>query len=138
VSEELTPERAMDLVWDAIEEVGLKPKRDLHFTEDVENILSRLADAVKRRLGCTRIKVWLEGGESAVSVPPAKIVIDCEIDKPDLKGKFKYRYTLTDFRARYEIEDGKESHEVVMKFGRVVEWRPALIEEEAYITRKKG
>jgi hypothetical protein len=137
VSEELTPERAEELVWDAIKEVGLdKLNRHLYFTEDIENVLSRLADAVKHRLGCTRIKVWLQGGESVVNTPPAEIGIDCEIDKPDVEGKFEYRYTLTDFSARYEIEDNRESYEVAMKFG-TEGWYPVLMEEEAYITKKE-
>jgi len=135
--EELTPERARDLVWEAIKEVGLgKLNTHIHFTEDIESILSKLANAVKHRLGCTRIRVWLEGGESVVNTPPAEIGIDCEIDKPDLEGRFEYRYTLTDFSARYEIEDRRALYEVAMKFG-VEGWYPVLMEEEAYIRKKR-
>jgi hypothetical protein len=135
--EELTPERARDLVWEAIKEVGLgKLDTYISFTEDIESILSKLANAVKHRLGCTRIKVWLQGGESVANTPPAEIGIDCEIDKPDVEGKFEYRYTLTDFNASYEIEDRRASYEVAMKFG-MEGWYPVLMEEEVYIRKKR-
>jgi hypothetical protein len=135
--EELTPERAEKLVWEAIKEVGLgKLNTYIYFTEDIENILSKLASSIKRKLGCTRIRVWLEGGESVVNNPPAEIGIDCEIDKPDLEGKFEYRYTLTGFNASYEIEDRRASYNVAMKFG-MEGWYPVLMEEEAYITKKE-
>jgi hypothetical protein len=130
----LTPERARDLVWDAIKEVGLD--KSVSLTEDLEDLLSRLGRAIKRRLGCTKISVRLEGGESVVNTPPAEIRVECEIDKPDVQGRFEYSYTFTGFIASYELEGNRVSYRVDLKPG-AEGWFPVLSEEEAYIVRKE-
>lgn len=131
---ELTSEWAKDLVWDAIKEVGLNESVSL--TEDLEDLLSKLGRAIKRRLGCTKISVRLVGGESVANTPPAEIRVECEIDKPDVYGRFEYSYTFTGFTVSYELEDNRASYRVDLKPG-AEGWFPVLSEEKAYVVRKE-
>jgi hypothetical protein len=131
---ELTSERAKDLVWEAIKEVGLD--KSVSPTEDLEDLLSKLGQAIKRRLGCTKISVRLMGGVSVANTPPAEIRVECEIDKPDVYGRFEYSYTFTGFAASYELEGDRASYRVDLKPG-AEGWFPVLSEEEAYVVRKE-